>query len=387
MSNRERVILAAPFDPGKYPPFINTVRVVLTRGARISIVASHPIEHPELFRGCEILAPKRTRSGSVQLSYLIAGVGWLSRRYPASVIIGHNARGAFAAAMGTRWTTGRVVYHCHDFEHAGGPERLRLLPQLERIAFRYSSELWVPAPERADVARRIGYRGRVSVVRNCPTLVSTLPPKGTLRRWIAENTQHPPDSRLVVRHGGLGLAHYIEETIRALPSLPRDTLFVLIAPSDAELIARYRAVARSLGVDSRLLFHPFVPHDRLFSLLVDADVGMAVYSPANLNEQAPAPNKAFEFMAAGVPIIVASGNSLADDVVRAGAGLVIPPGDHTALVEAIAQLLNDNGLGSQCATRGRDAHLTELNYERQLESTLLARLPGLDRGVGKQYLP
>lgn len=383
-----RVILVAPFDPGKFPPFINTVRVALSRGAHVSVVASHPIQFPELFRGCDVLAPTQTRHGAVQLSFLIGRVAWLSRRYPRSVVIGHNTRGAFAAAVGTRGTRVSVVYHCHDFEHGPGSDRLRLLPRLERVAFRYSHEVWVPAPERAEIARRLGYRGPISIVKNCPALVSNLPARGTLRKWLAQTTRHSPSAPLVVRHGGIGLAHYIEETIRALPSLPPETLFVLIAPNDAELVARYKAFAQRHGVAARLVFHPFVPHDRLLALLVDADIGMAVYSPANLNEQSPAPNKAFEFMSAGVPIVVASGNSLAIDVEAAGAGLTVGPGDHPALVDTMCRLLNDGALRVQCAARGRAAHLAMFNYERQLESTSLGRmLPDLPQERDLQRIP
>jgi glycosyltransferase involved in cell wall biosynthesis len=48
-----------------------------------------------------------------------------------------------------------------------------------------------------------------------------------------------------------------------------------------------------------------------------------------------------EAMAHGLPIIVARGDGTQDDLVREGNGWQIPPGDHSALANALGEALSD----------------------------------------------
>ena len=136
-----------------------------------------------------------------------------------------------------------------------------------------------------------------------------------------------------------------------------------------------------LAVADRLHFHDFVPHDRLAELLVDGNVGMSVYSPISINEAAPAPNKVFENMALGVPVVVGAGNSIADDVLSSGAGRAVEIGSTERLRQAFAELLSDEGRTASKAAR--EAHLRRYNYEFQLRETILSRVfPSVARVLG-----
>ena len=239
-------------------------------------------------------------------------------------------------------------------------------------------QIWVPAIERIDFARERKLPLPI-VVKNCPTRVQEVVKSPRLRQFVAEHSRDAARTvRIVVRHGNIGPPHCILETIEALALLPSDVVFVVVGDGDRGYLERCLARAEELNVGSRLFFHPFVPHNELLSLVADADVASGLYAPLELNAQWPAPNKVFESMAVGVPVIVAAGNSVADDVTRAAAGLAVKLGSAERIAEALARLLAGDAFSRGCAAAARSAHLRELNYETQLQQTLLgARLAGL----------
>jgi len=77
-----------------------------------------------------------------------------------------------------------------------------------------------------------------------------------------------------------------------------------------------------------------------------------------------------------VPVVVATGNSVADDVLAAQAGLAVPVGSKEALAEALGRLsARDDDFARARRAAARAAHLGTFNYEVQLSATALgARL-------------
>jgi glycosyltransferase involved in cell wall biosynthesis len=69
------------------------------------------------------------------------------------------------------------------------------------------------------------------------------------------------------------------------------------------------------------------------------------------------PSKLYEAMGAGLPVILMTGGEAEDIVNRAQAGIVVAPGDVTALAAGIRRLANDSQQRLAMGARGRDAAL------------------------------
>lgn len=368
------VLHLAPFDPSRYPPLINTVHVSAAAGIESVVVAGLPASNAHVLGSARLVAPGARPSGLGMMRWLVEQGRELARRARPDLIIAHNTRGivaALAAPLGAS-----VVYHCHDFDGV-----LALTPHQaafrvgELVGSQRAGETWVPARERIDIARARHLHGPTRLVRNCPRLLGDLPAKGRLRAWLAAQGARDADrARIITRHGLIGHVHYIGETIEALALLPDDVIFVIIGDGDAAAIADYHARIARLDLGRRVFFHPFVAHSDLMSLLADADVGMSVYVPSDLNAMTPAPNKVFENLALGVPVVVAEGNSVAEDVLGADAGLAVPVGPRAALAEALGRLLDDSPFAVSARRAAREAHLATFHYEKQLRGTRLGAL-------------
>lgn len=371
----DTILHVAPFDPSRYPPLINTVHVCAAAGIASVVLASLPPQSPGVLGDARVIAPAERMGGGKQELFLVDRLRALGKTEAPTLVIGHNTRGLVAAAAATPFRT-PIVYHCHDFDGAGDLNvRDAILRAAELAAVRRAAEIWVPAAERIDIARGRRLSRPTVLVRNCPRRLETLPAPGRLRAWLAsQGARGGGQGPLVTRHGLIGDVHYIQETIEALPLLPDDVLFAIVGDGDDDAIARYRAVAARLGLADRVFFHPFVPHSELLALLAGADAGMCVYAPRDLNAMTPAPNKVFENLALGVPVVVAEGNSVADDVLGAEAGLAVPVGSREALAEALRRLLDGGPFALAARRAAREAHLAEYNYETQLHATRLGAL-------------
>jgi glycosyltransferase involved in cell wall biosynthesis len=64
------------------------------------------------------------------------------------------------------------------------------------------------------------------------------------------------------------------------------------------------------------------------------------------------PSKMFEAMAAGRPIVLGVEGEARDTLLRAGAGVAVPPGDADALADAVFGLARDPGLRAAMGESG-----------------------------------
>jgi glycosyltransferase involved in cell wall biosynthesis len=315
--------------------------------------------------------PARPLSSAAQHAFLARGVA-LTR--DADVLVFHNLRGLLASAAWAPFRRARLIYHCHDYEFDSRNARPRvaaLMRAAERALSQRVDQMWVPADERMVTAQERGLP-RPLLVKNCPRRLDVVTRSDRLRAFVRARAPNLPTTlRVIVRHGSVGAAHCILETVEALPLLPRDVVFVVVGEGDAGYLAACRARAEVLGVTERFHVHPFVAHNELFELISGGDVGMCLYAPLDLNAQAPAPNKVYESMAVGMSVVVTRGNSTAREVVKHGAGLAIELGDPKRLADALAALLADDSEAAAMRKQARAAHLAELNYEVQLRGTLV----------------
>jgi glycosyltransferase involved in cell wall biosynthesis len=68
------------------------------------------------------------------------------------------------------------------------------------------------------------------------------------------------------------------------------------------------------------------------------------------------PNKAFQALACGTPLITADTRGARELLVDGENALLVPPGDPAALVQAVRSLAADPGLARRLGTRGREAY-------------------------------
>lgn len=213
---------------------------------------------------------------------------------------------------------------------------IRVLERMELAAYRVADAVVVVTEGfREDLLRR-GVEGpKVHVIRNGADLerFGHVPCDPAIRARLGA----APDEVLVLYLGAHGISHgltVVADAAAALEGEPIHFAFVGEGASKRELIDH----VSHLGISNATLL-PGVPREEVPELLAAADICLVPLRDVPLFSTF-IPSKIFEYFAAG-KAVVASLRGEAAEIVRAGGGIVVPPGDADAVRDAIRQLAGD----------------------------------------------
>jgi glycosyltransferase involved in cell wall biosynthesis len=170
------------------------------------------------------------------------------------------------------------------------------------------------------------------------------------------------DKVVVLYHGAVNPSRGLKDALDALPLLPDNVLFVFI-PVGA---FRDDFISMTDGISSeRLRILDPVPEDQLVSFTRGADIGIIPMHPACVNYDTAVPAKVFQYLAAGLPMIVSRLSEITRFVEAHSLGLVHEPNNAEDLAKKIRQLVNDPNLRQQFARRATQLHSERICWEEQ----------------------
>jgi len=106
-----------------------------------------------------------------------------------------------------------------------------------------------------------------------------------------------------------------------------------------------------------------VPYNEITQNMLKADLTIALYDPSIPNNKYASPNKLFESMASGIPIIVNDHTPMANIVKEENCGLIVPFENNNALREAIFRIKDDQALQQKLGNNGRNAYANKYNWK------------------------
>lgn len=110
-----------------------------------------------------------------------------------------------------------------------------------------------------------------------------------------------------------------------------------------------------------------IPYWQTLEIERNALAIIALYDPRLRNNQLAAPNKLYEAMMLGRPLITTKGTLVGEVVEKEGIGITVPYGDVQALVEALYHIKNSAEERSEMGRRARMLYESEYSYDIQCE--------------------
>jgi glycosyltransferase involved in cell wall biosynthesis len=196
------------------------------------------------------------------------------------------------------------------------------------------------------------------IVMNCSFRYR--PPEPRERRFH-ERFGLAPDRDVVLYHGGLFPERGIEQLLLAIATVPTADLVLMgYGALEAELP---RLIAASPAAD-RIHVMRAVPPEELHDWVAAADVAAMPIQPSTLNHRLTTPNKLFEAMAAGVPVVASDLPGMATIVRETRCGVLCDPGDPGSIAGAIRTILEGppderRAYGERGARAARDTYSWE----------------------------
>ena len=224
----------------------------------------------------------------------------------ADVYHGHDLTGLPAAVFARGDApAARLVYDSHELYIASGATAGRpawavdWLARRERSWSRDADALVTVNHPLADELRRRLAIERVVVVHNCPPRPTTAPPRDDRIRQAASI---PAEAPVVLYHGGLRPGRGLRQLAEALlePGLEAvHAAFLGFGP----LLDEVAALAGEPRFGRRLHLLDAVPPDEVVAWVASADVAALPIQASNRSYRLSTPNKLFEALAAGVPVV------------------------------------------------------------------------------------
>jgi glycosyltransferase involved in cell wall biosynthesis len=158
----------------------------------------------------------------------------------------------------------------------------------------------------------------------------------------------PSDKKIVLYQGGLGPSRNLEPVIAAMAQV-RAAVLVIRGPGYEYWAKSYYRLATRLRVRDKIFCLPPVPSTRVVAEARAADMGLwTLLANVGLNFKYALPNKVFEYMAAGVPLVAADLPEVRKIVLGYRIGVCFDPVCPTAIARAINQLADNSSLRDQC---------------------------------------
>jgi glycosyltransferase involved in cell wall biosynthesis len=219
----------------------------------------------------------------------------------------------------------------------------------ERFFYRRADYCVVNAPAYADHVERFG------VPRENITFI----PMGVdLQLFDSEETganfrhQHQLEDKFVVMYAGsLSLANDLDTFLVAADRLRHETAIQFVLAGGGNQVERLKTIVEEKQL-SNVTFAGHFAKGEVGRVLAAADVCVATLM--DIPEfKMPFPNKVFDYMAAGKPILLGIDGAIRKVVEDANAGIFITPSDGESLATGVMSLKNDPALREQMSRSGR----------------------------------
>jgi len=280
---------------------------------------------------------------------------------------------------GTAWAVARVrraafVFEVRDlwpeFAIAVGVLRnrqlIRLSLWLERLLYRRADALVVNSPGFIEHVESRGAR-RVDLVPNGADVDMF----SSAEHGQAFRRKHGLEEAFVVLYAGAhGLSNDLGVVLDAAAQLGDHPQIVLVLLGDGKEKPGLMARANAERLQNVRFVAP-LPKREMAEALAAADACLAILKPLAAY-RTTYPNKVFDYMAAGKPTILAIDGVIRQVVEQAEAGIFVPPGDGSALAEAILKLAADDDRRRQMGLSARRA--VERSFDRRMLAAQLLRV-------------
>ncbi len=202
-----------------------------------------------------------------------------------------------------------LVYDSHEYflGMAGmdqKPVRRLIWKAIEKMIFHRVKYAYTVSDSVRNLYRR-DYDKKLTVVRNLPFRENNhqvLTPEE--KDWIALADQKIPACKriLILQGAGLNAHRGVEELVYSMLFLD-EARFHLLIVGGGDIFPRLEKIVRQNNLEGKITLIPKVPFTVLDHFTRQAHLGLSIDKPSVINHRYSLPNKLFEYLHAGVPVL------------------------------------------------------------------------------------
>ncbi len=285
---------------------------------------------------------------------------------PADIYHAHEEMALPACYIAARWRRKPVVFDSHELplseQHITRWHRLCVLSShlLKWMVPHCAGVITVSPPIAQEIRRRF-HASQVQLLRNVP-VYQRVPKSDRLRQRLGLS----PDTRIALYQGNLQPDRELDRLVYAATYLAQNIVIVLMGKGPEETVEQLKTLIEREGVADRVKLLPPVPYTELLEWTASADVGLIVYAPQHSeNIQMCLPNKLFEYLMAGLPVLVSSLDVVAEVIHTYEVGAVAPSLVPADIGKAINTILEDTSALARMSQNALAAARNEFCWEKE----------------------
>jgi len=185
----------------------------------------------------------------------------------------------------------------------------------------------------------------------------------------------PTDDRIILYIGIINMLRGLEEAVQSLKYLNHCRL-VLMGFAYDDYVSSLKAFIANEGLTGRVHFFGPVPFEEVTRYAASADVGLVLHKNICLNYYYVSPNKLFECMAAGLPVVGSNFPDLKMYIEGYDIGVTCDPDSPKAIADAINRIMSDKARYDDMRRNALEA-AKSFNWENESKK-LVALYEGLN---------
>jgi glycosyltransferase involved in cell wall biosynthesis len=179
------------------------------------------------------------------------------------------------------------------------------------------------------------YCVKMHVIKNMPLC------NQSFKNTIGINIELPENKKIILYQGALNIGRGIEQVIDLMEYID-NTIFVIAGSGTIEKSLKQRVSEKKLF--DKIIFTGKIPFEQLNKLTIKANVGLVLQEDISLSYHYVLPNRLFDFINAGVPVIASALPEIKRIVEAENIGLIVNDLNEPELMQKIKRLLDDQML-------------------------------------------
>jgi len=257
-----------------------------------------------------------------------------------------------------------LVYDSHEY-FLGVPEiqgraAKKVWAAIERFIFPKLQTVFTVNQSIADLYEK-DYKKKLIIVRN-------LPLKQTIEKVKSrKDLEIPVDKKIIILQGaGINVDRGAEELLEAV-ALSNDYILYIIGTGD--VIEELKSRAKSEDLKNKVVFVGRIPYPEMMQYTLNADVGVTLDKDTNINYRFSLPNKIFDYMKAGIPIVASNLKEVANIIDTYKVGVVIENHEPQTILNGLNTALKNKEQVEMYSKNGLKG-VEELNWENEVEKVV-----------------
>jgi glycosyltransferase involved in cell wall biosynthesis len=291
----------------------------------------------------------------------------------ADVYVSNDLDTLWPNYMVSKWRKKPLVYDAHEIftevpELVSRKSKQKIWKKLERHLFPKLIYVFTVNESIADWYEN-EYGIRPEVVRNIPRRTNAP------TRQLTRSEVHLPEKKKIILLQGAGINVHrgAEEAVEAMQFINNAVLLII---GGGDVIHQLKEMAEKENLDGKVIFVNKLPPDELRAWTALADIGLTLDKDTNINYRFSLPNKIFDYIHAGIPVLASDLVEVKRIVETYHVGRICPDHHPETIAKIISEMLtspeyaawkNNTKAASEALTWEKEEEKIKAVYSRFLQ--------------------